>query len=322
MVSIATIVVSSVISDYYYPQMIHISLTGVKGEMAVDWISSCNATTPSYGTQYTVYILYYSNFHKTYLKITYITDVHRVSYIYTRIYTHICTVTRWNLQLPTLQGQTWRYIACFCKYYNINLIANSLERPLLPLPRFLRQILAADFCVCLSTNTPPVFCSTHAPLRWWTILFFKNFLIFIRPPFVTTPSPTKTKECIASTCCGPRFRVRRPGDDAHQLHLALRVDDPVGARPAVLLRARLYVPSYCEASKKGWERFPCLSYRHNCVLLCHGVHVDNAIYLCLLSFLQALRTNQSRCLFRRFHQRTENQFGLRTGSVQIPFNLF
>ena len=68
MVSIATIVVSSVISDYYYPQMIHISLTGVKGEMAVDWISSCNETTPSYGTQYTVYcyILYYSNFHKTY----------------------------------------------------------------------------------------------------------------------------------------------------------------------------------------------------------------------------------------------------------------
>lgn len=42
------------ISDYYYPQMIHISLTGVKGEMAVDWISSCNETTPSYGTQYTV----------------------------------------------------------------------------------------------------------------------------------------------------------------------------------------------------------------------------------------------------------------------------
>lgn len=58
MVSIATIVVSSVISDYYYPQMIHISLTGVKGEMAVDWISSCNETTPSYGTLYCYILLF------------------------------------------------------------------------------------------------------------------------------------------------------------------------------------------------------------------------------------------------------------------------
>lgn len=191
-----------------------------------------------------------------------------------------------------------------------------MERPLLPLPRFLRQIF-----VCAFPPTPPGLLQHARAIALMDDSLLQKFLIFIRPPFVTTPSP-KTKECIASTCCGPRFRVRRPGDDAHQLHLALRVDDPVGARPAVLLRARLYVPSYCEASKKGWERFPCLSYRHNCVLLCHGVHVDNAIYLGLLSFLQALRTNQSRCLFRRFHQRTENQFGLRTGSVQIPFNLF
>ena len=28
-------------ADLYYPQMIHLSLTGLDGEMAVDWISSC-----------------------------------------------------------------------------------------------------------------------------------------------------------------------------------------------------------------------------------------------------------------------------------------
>ena len=32
-------------ADVYYPQMIHLSLTGVDGEMAVDWISSCPDNT-------------------------------------------------------------------------------------------------------------------------------------------------------------------------------------------------------------------------------------------------------------------------------------
>ena len=34
-------------ADYYYPQMIHLSLTGRPGEMAVDWVSSCADGTSS-----------------------------------------------------------------------------------------------------------------------------------------------------------------------------------------------------------------------------------------------------------------------------------
>jgi len=32
---------SLALGDYYYPQMIHLSLTGKGGEMAIDWIDSC-----------------------------------------------------------------------------------------------------------------------------------------------------------------------------------------------------------------------------------------------------------------------------------------
>ena len=34
-------------ADYYLPQMIHLSLTGRPGEMAVDWVSSCADGTSS-----------------------------------------------------------------------------------------------------------------------------------------------------------------------------------------------------------------------------------------------------------------------------------